>query len=245
RPEFALTGIDNSYARGSVTVSVVDTSVGDIGGFVGFVASVNSTMDNCYSTGRVAVTGGVPDVGGFCGYNGGTISDCFWDEETSWMVLSDGGTRKSTAEMKTKSTFTDAGWVFYGDFDVETPIWHITDDLNDGYPMLPAQGFGHYWIEGDEWCFVGELGKQRILGADTGDNGTAGQYFIEGDAWHYVDADGDERSQSGFVTAGSDVAGHYWIDDLRWWIIDSSGDKIGLGKCVLDEASLDVDCILY
>ncbi|GAJ10244.1 unnamed protein product, partial [marine sediment metagenome] len=71
---------------------------------------------------------------GFCQWNDGTITNCFWDTETSGTETGVGGTNgatgKTTAEMKTKSTFTDAGW------DFTTPIWYIGATFNDGYPAF-------------------------------------------------------------------------------------------------------------
>lgn len=67
--------------------------------------------------------------GGLVQNNGGTVDNCFWDTEVSGQSWSDGGTGKTTAQMKTKSTFTDAGW----DFDT---IWNIFSHCNEGYPCL-------------------------------------------------------------------------------------------------------------
>ena len=64
--------------------------------------------------------------GGLIGYDsqGGTITNCFWDNETSGQLTSLGGTPKTTIEMKTLATFST--------WDIET----TTVDLNDGYPYL-------------------------------------------------------------------------------------------------------------
>lgn len=116
--------ITNCYAKGNVTVTGQYA-----GGFVGRQRSTGGdvVIDNCYSTG--AATGG-SSVGGFCGDNtGGTITDCFWDTDTSGQAASDGGTGKSTAQMKTTTTFTDGGWNF-------VTIWYIDGVTNNGYPAL-------------------------------------------------------------------------------------------------------------
>jgi len=117
----------NCYARGDITVSAGDTSLGRIGGFIGL--SDSPTITNCYSTGSITETIGIPYVGGFCGDNYGTITNCFWDTETSGQGSSDGGTGKTTAQMKTKSTFTDAGWDF-------ATVWSLMADVNSGYPSF-------------------------------------------------------------------------------------------------------------
>jgi len=113
--------VRDSYARGAVT--------GDsyVGGFIGYVYGGN-TLDNCYSTGLV--TGDPTNhTGGFAGGNAGTITDCFWDTQTSGQATSDGGTGKTTAQMKNKVTFMDADW----DFDT---IWNICAGVNSDYPCL-------------------------------------------------------------------------------------------------------------
>ncbi len=91
--------VSDCYARGDV--------VGDdeVGGFIG--TNNGGPIDNCYSTGSVS---GTTNVGGFCGRNNDVITDSFWDTETSGMLISDGGTGRTTAQMFTRSTFTDAGW---------------------------------------------------------------------------------------------------------------------------------------
>jgi hypothetical protein len=79
------------------------------------------------------------NVGGLVGERvSGTVSDSFWDIETSGQTTSDGGTGKTTAEMQTMSTFTDAGWDFVGEtFNGIEDIWFI-----------PQQDYPHLWWEG-------------------------------------------------------------------------------------------------
>ncbi len=113
--------ISNSYSTGSVSGS--NTYVG---GLVGY--NITSTISNSYSTG--SVTGSSEYVGGLVGFNiSSTVSGSFWDTETSGKTTSDGGTGKTTAQMKTKSTFTDALWNF-------DSTWSISSQVNDGYPYL-------------------------------------------------------------------------------------------------------------
>ena len=108
--------VSNSYSVGSVHGEML------VGGLVG----VNwlGNVYNCYSFGRVS---GIESVGGLVGLNEATVSNCFWDVATSQMDESDGGTGKTTAEMKDINTFLAAGW------DIET-----TTEANPthGYPFL-------------------------------------------------------------------------------------------------------------
>jgi|GEM_PF-756643 len=115
--------ISNSYSRG--------TTDGDnqTGGFIGSNHS-GATVTNCYAAG--ALTGSSYNRGGFIGSNSSSVTASFWDTETSGESTSDGGTGKTTAEMKIRTTYTDAGWDFK---DAGTnDIWNIANSRNDGYP---------------------------------------------------------------------------------------------------------------
>ena len=164
--------ITNCYSTGIVSGNEI------VGGLVG---NNIGTITNCYSTGGIM---GDNKVGGLVGRNFGTISDCystrnvmgdwfvgglvgnnpdgavptasFWDIETSGQSKSAGGTPKTTDEMKTMGTFTDAGWDF-------VEIWGIGE--HQTYPFLrtePAGDLNHdkkvdlidravlasHWLEG-------------------------------------------------------------------------------------------------
>lgn len=102
---------NNCYATGDVS------GVYYVGGFVG--QSYHSNYTNCYSVGKVTCvnTGPVYD-GGFCAYNHSSYgTNVFWDTETSTKTYSGIGVGKTTAEMKTQSTFY--GWDF-------NTIWELT-----------------------------------------------------------------------------------------------------------------------
>ena len=102
-----------------------------VGGLVG--SNVGNydfgTVTNCYSTGT---TSGTDDyVGGLVGSSwGGNVTNCFWDINNTGQNSSAGGTGKTTSEMKTRTTFTDAGW----DFD---NIWCMIE--NTTYPFFKWQ----------------------------------------------------------------------------------------------------------
>jgi len=108
--------ITDSYSTGNVS-SIKNGIHG------GLVADNRGTIINCYSTGSVSGTDG-----GLVGLQvGGQVTASFWDQQTSGQSKSAGGTPKTTAEMKTKSTFTDAGWDFMN-------VWDICEGTN--YPKL-------------------------------------------------------------------------------------------------------------
>ena len=107
--------IFNCYATGSVS------GTNAVGGLVGFAWD---DISDCYATGKVSE--GIIN-GGLVGVNAASVSNCFWDTETSGIANSDGGTGKTTAEMKNKSTFTSAGW------DLSS-VWGILN--GSSYPFL-------------------------------------------------------------------------------------------------------------
>ena len=142
--------ISNCYSTGTVSGSGMCSCVG---GLVGYNDSI---ISNCYSTGTVS---GSSYVGGLVGDNGvGSISSCystgsvsgssyvgglvgsyfnalsgvsgsFWDIQTSGQTTSAGGEGKTTAQMKTLSTFTSAGW----NFDDNPVVWFMPIG---GYPIF-------------------------------------------------------------------------------------------------------------
>ena len=87
-------------------------------------------ISNCYSSARVS---GEIDVGGLVGDNSdlydrqGTVVNSFWDIEASGVPGSDGGEGLTTHEIKSASTFYNAGWDFIN-------VWGIGE--NQTYPYL-------------------------------------------------------------------------------------------------------------
>jgi len=130
--------ITNCYSTGRV-------SGGSISG--GLIGGNGGTVFNCYSTGSVSqgsYVGGLVAMNVTCIISscyasgsivgtGWSIIDSFWDIETSGQSTSAGGTPKTTAEMKTMSTFTNAGWDFI-------EIWGIGE--NQTYPYLRTEPAG-------------------------------------------------------------------------------------------------------
>jgi hypothetical protein len=107
--------ITNSYSTGTVTGTT------EAGGLVG-TNYYDSKIINSYSTGSVS---GDSLVGGLVGDNIGYVLLSYWDIETSGVSESDGGEGKSTAEMKSMSTYD--GWG-YG------AAWTIDEGVD--YPRL-------------------------------------------------------------------------------------------------------------
>jgi hypothetical protein len=149
--------ITNCYAETSVS------GIDDMGGLAGL--NRKGTISNCYSTGSVSDTGVSSydyAFGGFIGDNNGTITNfysmssaednadigglvgdgpvegvinSFWDVNTSGQTYSAGGIGKTTSEMKTRGTFTNAGWDFVGETENSSEdIWTVHEGQD--YPKL-------------------------------------------------------------------------------------------------------------
>ena len=89
-----------SYATGSVTAGSLAAS---IGGLVGWNRS-GGTVTASYATGRVS--GGNQHVGGLVGQNNGTVTNGYWDTQTSGQSGSGGGDGKTTAQLRQPTGYT-------------------------------------------------------------------------------------------------------------------------------------------
>jgi hypothetical protein len=151
-------GANQCYATGAVTrdIGIPDTAY--VGGLIGRGGGAS----NCYATGRVGGTTNSYYVGGLAGgdvsistsYSTGAVitssstgggligstleaTDSFWDTQTSGKSTSGGGTGKTTEQMQTRLTFTDAWWDFVGETTNGTEnIWTISAGQ---YPRLVWQ----------------------------------------------------------------------------------------------------------
>jgi hypothetical protein len=123
--------VDDSYSTGKVT------GVTRVGGLVGANCR-DGSVTRSYSTGRVS---GDNDVGGLVGYSDAAVTSSFWDMQTSRQSASAGGIGKTTAEMKSVATFSDAGWSMFAvanpDARNSSYVWNIVDGQT--YPFLSWQ----------------------------------------------------------------------------------------------------------
>jgi hypothetical protein len=112
--------VTDCFARGSVKRGNY------VGGLVGHFYNGSNSVTKTFSTGLVT---GKSSLGGLIGYipNTSNVKDSFWDINTSGQTTSSGGADRTTAQMKTLSTFTSAGWDF-------NDIWAICETTN--YPKL-------------------------------------------------------------------------------------------------------------
>jgi len=126
--------ISNCYSLASVTGNNYT------GGLVGTCVG-SSSIINSYSAGSVS---GSTYSGGLIGTKAitATATNSFWDINTSGQATSELGIGKTTDEMKTQSTFTDAGWDLVGETTNGTDsTWSINGSNNNGYPWLTWEGY--------------------------------------------------------------------------------------------------------
>ncbi|UCG55626.1 MAG: hypothetical protein JSU70_12245 [Phycisphaerales bacterium] len=146
--------IRNCYAGGSVE------GIDEIGGLVGA-----DSGEILFSYSACSVLGTGEHIGGFVGGEAGggdgcerhTVG-CFWDVEASGLSHSDGGAGKTTAEMRMRNTFTDAGWDFI-------EVWDIAD--NQTYPFLRSRPQGDLNYDGRvDFLDLAILGEQWLGGSE-------------------------------------------------------------------------------
>ena len=174
RPLENRVGLFGHVDSGADIKNVGLTDVNGSGTDVGGFAGYNyGTISSCYSTGSVS---GSSDVGGFAGLNEGWITRCYWDKDTSGMATSSGGVGKTTAEMKQQATFI--GWDF-------TSTWCIGGGVT--YPHLrgmPAQmtasatGSGNALFDVDDSYALADL--SAVAEADLPPEGKPNKVFPHG-----------------------------------------------------------------
>ncbi|MFY0683165.1 MAG: hypothetical protein JXR20_01335, partial [Balneola sp.] len=127
--------VEDSYAN----IHVQKALHNSYGGLVG-LNEAGATVITSYSMGEVAL--GTSNYGGLVGKNSGSVTNSYWNTETSGMATSAGGTGLTTAEMIDSANFT--GFNF-------NDVWEI--DNGFGFPILRgANGYitSVLNIEGDE-----------------------------------------------------------------------------------------------
>ena len=98
-------------------------STSAIGGLVGQNDDATGSIKYCYSISNMNIIEGSilssdkNNIGGFCGFNNGSITDCYYDQNTSGQSDNTGkGTPKTTAQMQTSiaysGSWTSANWSF-------------------------------------------------------------------------------------------------------------------------------------
>ena len=121
--------IRNSYATNSVSAD--SGFIGFSGGLVGESKHTNSEIINSYATGNVAGTNpGLSNGGLQGGVVAGSVSNSYWDSETSEQSTSQGGIGQTTVELQTG--INSSNTKIYSSWD--TDHWYFGND--DQYPTV-------------------------------------------------------------------------------------------------------------
>lgn len=135
----------NCYTRSDVTRTEDGSNDTNVGAFCGYFNG--GTFEHCYATGRVDCGSETSKgfIGSFSFAYEAIYTANFFDSEATGQATGTGATAKTTEEMTTLATFTDAGW----DFEIETTngtddYWDmdLSGSYNDGYPFLDWQNGG-------------------------------------------------------------------------------------------------------
>ena len=120
------TAVGGLVGRNGVDARLVDCYAGgivigdtEVGGLVGKATCDDDDCDGgeivrCYSVTRVEATG--INIGGLVGYNRGTVTNSYWDIETSGIEEPGAGIGLPTSQLHHQSTFTD--WDFINVWDI-------------------------------------------------------------------------------------------------------------------------------
>ncbi len=151
--------ITNCYNTGGVT----GTSV--FGGVCGW--NVGGTISNCYNTGDVTGNGGSANVGVVCGWNNGTITNCYWLSNTATSGIGMGSDTATNVEDKTTGEFASGEVAWLLNQGQANGPWR--QNLSNGedadeYPVLDAAQSGTIVHEKED-------GTYENSGHDFGDNG--------------------------------------------------------------------------
>jgi len=159
--------------------------------FGSFIGGNGSAVNYCYSTGSVSVLSGTAlTANGFVGTGTGTYTSNFYDQEASGQISGTGATAATTAQMKTSSTFSGAGWNL-------TTVWNMCSTVNNNYPYLlppataPAAGDGS---AGNPYQ-IAEVNNLYWLSMQAGKSDATGLYWSR----NYIQtADIDASASSGW-----------------------------------------------
>ncbi|MFB1064827.1 hypothetical protein [Natrinema sp. H-ect4] len=126
-------GLVGNIYQGTVSDSYSMSSVSGDGYVGGLVGNNNQgTVSDSYSMGSVSGDSG---VGGLVGNNGGSVSDSYWDTESSGQSSSAGGTGLTTSEMQGQEAETNmSGFDFTNNWS--TVNSEDGDASADGYSIL-------------------------------------------------------------------------------------------------------------
>jgi hypothetical protein len=199
--------IISCYSMGAVNSSTSADAYA--GGLLGSTQDETGSIESCYSTGSISATGTDTYQGGLVGFrhDGCSVNRSFWDTQTSGTTDGvgnidpdpSGAMGKITAEMKTLSTFTPAGWDFFNT-DGDPADWMMLRE-NEDYPRLA-------WQE----IFAGDIAE--LYGVDIADlMEVINNWLEEGCLTGCEDADIDNSGKVDLADYA--ILAQYWLEGAK------------------------------
>ena len=219
--------VNNCYANCSVSGL-------DVAGLVG---SNHSSISNCYAAGMVYGNG---NLGGLVVVNEGTISNSFWDTETSGIT---GAAGLTTSQMQDIATYVNAGWDF-NDLDGDPADWKIRDSF--GYPLLSWQEYligdfaGDYSVNLIDFSvfaasWMSQFGDSDFnVDCDLDNSGDSNEVIYMADLM--VFCDNWLEGASSVIDTNDGLITYYKFDGTSGAVIDETGTNNGVN----DSATRDV-----
>jgi filamentous hemagglutinin family protein len=228
-----LVGVNNSIITNSYSTSNITANHGQ--DFIGGLVGLNSgSITNSYSIGNLSTNNS--HVGGLVGYNNdGTITNSFWDKETTGQTSSSGSDNsygKTTTEMQTFSTFADAGWNISGS-DGSYPtfsttgesVWQMIPPIYLNYNLLAVSS--EYTYDGNEVTLSSLWNASTIFGADY-------ISWVLGTDYNFIY---NTNTTTGFTNAGS--YSNIAVDILKSGYTEATSGNTA-GSLVINKKAIDL-----
>jgi hypothetical protein len=170
--------VQDCYSWSDITATVSGSATDIVAGiFCPETFRAGITIDNAYAIGTITSTGDAEPIEQFIRSRGfvPTVTNSFWDTESSSISASDYGTGHITTWMQTMSNYTEAGW----DFDT---IWYMSPlaplmkatTRAESVCVIPSSSEDEVWltcarlINGSEVRYIERM-KPRNWGTDQED----------------------------------------------------------------------------
>ncbi|MHC1737929.1 MAG: BNR-repeat neuraminidase N-terminal domain-containing protein [Ignavibacteriaceae bacterium] len=177
--------ISNCYSLGNVTRSSGTET--NFGGFIGYSGGSYTTINYCYSAGSVNFGTSYGFIGYHTNETANVYTSNFFDAQTSGQSSGIGATGKTTTEMKTQSTFTNAGWNF-------STYWQM---IGTNYPDL--QGNSNPALPVELTSFSAQVEKPNVVNLTWATATEVNNYGFEVERTEWMNGCMNEWKQIGFV----------------------------------------------
>ncbi|MHC1737928.1 MAG: T9SS type A sorting domain-containing protein [Ignavibacteriaceae bacterium] len=177
--------ISNCYSLGNVTRSSGTET--NFGGFIGYSGGTYTTINYCYSAGSVNFGTSYGFIGYHTNETANVYTSNFFDAQTSGQSSGIGATGKTTTEMKTQSTFTNAGWNF-------STYWQM---IGTNYPDL--QGNSNPALPVELTSFSAQVQIPNVVTLTWATATEVNNYGFEVERTEWMNGCMNEWKQIGFV----------------------------------------------